>query len=243
MGTTIIIITILIITICCWSDRLSARTLFLVLADDTVDNHYDIDLDQDPSLIDDVDDDDHEHDEDGHDENDDHDDSNHIDPEFVDDGDEEEEDIDNEDDEESYHSINENDDSTNDSEQKRYCVDISSSIMHSSRYNKNSDERIRQNQYYHYHECTMDPFETRFRIDHPLEYSSIEFNDNNVDTTNINRYASIKQQYGYSLGVPQLVDGTDAEQNAINEIIRLMNNYWYDEVLSKSEYDKIRKFW
>lgn len=45
------------------------------------------------------------------------------------------------------------------------------------------------------------------------------------------------------LGVPQRIDGTELEQNSIKEILRLMNLYWYEEVLSNYEYDSIRNAW
>ena len=45
------------------------------------------------------------------------------------------------------------------------------------------------------------------------------------------------------LGVPQRIDGTESEQNSIKEVLRLMNLYWYEEVLSNYEYDNIRNAW
>lgn len=46
-----------------------------------------------------------------------------------------------------------------------------------------------------------------------------------------------------NLGVEQRIDGTESEQNSIKDVIRHMNLYWFEEVLSNYEYDNVRKFW
>ena len=48
---------------------------------------------------------------------------------------------------------------------------------------------------------------------------------------------------GISPGIVQRIDGTEEEKNSIMEILRLMNSYWYDEVLSNIEYADIRTSW
>jgi hypothetical protein len=57
-----------------------------------------------------------------------------------------------------------------------------------------------------------------------------------------------KIQRGYPpdrmhMGIPQRVDGTEAEQEAIKDVIRLMNEYFYGEVLAKPAYRDIRFKW
>jgi hypothetical protein len=44
-------------------------------------------------------------------------------------------------------------------------------------------------------------------------------------------------------GVEQRVDGTEAEQNSIRNVLRLMNVYWQEEVLSNSDYEDVRLSW
>jgi hypothetical protein len=44
-------------------------------------------------------------------------------------------------------------------------------------------------------------------------------------------------------GVEQRVDGTEAEQNSIRSVLRLMNVYWQEEVLSNSDYEDVRLSW
>jgi hypothetical protein len=44
-------------------------------------------------------------------------------------------------------------------------------------------------------------------------------------------------------GIPQRIDGTEAEQNSIKTVIKLMNLYWYEEVLSNFEYETVRTSW
>lgn len=46
-----------------------------------------------------------------------------------------------------------------------------------------------------------------------------------------------------NLGVAQRIDGTESEQNSIKAVLRLMNLYWYEEVLSNHEYESIRASW
>ena len=45
------------------------------------------------------------------------------------------------------------------------------------------------------------------------------------------------------LGVPQRIDGTEAEQTSIKQVIRLMNLYWYEEVLSNDDFAGVRQGW
>jgi hypothetical protein len=44
-------------------------------------------------------------------------------------------------------------------------------------------------------------------------------------------------------GVAQRIDGTESERNNIKEVLRLMNLYWYEEVLSNFEFSSIRTSW
>jgi hypothetical protein len=44
-------------------------------------------------------------------------------------------------------------------------------------------------------------------------------------------------------GVPQRIDGSEEEKRSIKEILKLMNVYWYEEVLSNIEYDEARASW
>jgi len=46
-----------------------------------------------------------------------------------------------------------------------------------------------------------------------------------------------------NLGVDQRIDGTESEKNAIKDVIRLMNAYWYEEVLSNHDYEGVRTGW
>jgi hypothetical protein len=72
-------------------------------------------------------------------------------------------------------------------------------------------------------ECSDDPIGTRTKVAsrHNMEGTDEE----------INR------------GLRQLIDGNDAEQKAIREILNAMDEYFFGEVLSKPEYDKVRKTW
>jgi len=45
------------------------------------------------------------------------------------------------------------------------------------------------------------------------------------------------------LGVPQRVDGTEAEKEGVREILAMMDAYYYGEVLSNPEYNQVRRFW
>lgn len=59
---------------------------------------------------------------------------------------------------------------------------------------------------------------------------------------------TVKIQRGYPsermhMGISQRVDGTEAEQEAIKDVIRLMNEYFYGEVLAKPAYRDIRYKW
>jgi hypothetical protein len=47
----------------------------------------------------------------------------------------------------------------------------------------------------------------------------------------------------YHLGVAQRIDGSEAEQNAIRELIKVINAYWYEEVLSNDDYVDVRHSW
>lgn len=46
-----------------------------------------------------------------------------------------------------------------------------------------------------------------------------------------------------STGVPQRIDGTEAEQNAIKDVLKRMNEYFYNEILSLPEYEFMRQRW
>jgi hypothetical protein len=71
--------------------------------------------------------------------------------------------------------------------------------------------------------CSDDPFVTRKALD------------------------SVKVSKGteeeISRGVAQRIDGTEAEQNAIREVLSQMDRYYLEEVLSKPAYAGIRTKW
>ena len=46
-----------------------------------------------------------------------------------------------------------------------------------------------------------------------------------------------------SLGMDQRIDGTESEQKAIKEVLKLMNLYWHEEVLSNRDYERVRASW
>lgn len=46
-----------------------------------------------------------------------------------------------------------------------------------------------------------------------------------------------------SLGVKQRIDGTESEKKAIREVLKLMNMYWHEEVLSNHDYEGVRTTW
>lgn len=45
------------------------------------------------------------------------------------------------------------------------------------------------------------------------------------------------------LGVAQRIDGNDSEKKAIREVLRLMNMYLHEEVLSNNDYESVRTTW
>jgi hypothetical protein len=45
------------------------------------------------------------------------------------------------------------------------------------------------------------------------------------------------------MGVRQRIDGSETEVEAIKEVLRLMQLYWYDEVLSRDQYKEVRTNW
>lgn len=47
----------------------------------------------------------------------------------------------------------------------------------------------------------------------------------------------------YNLGVPQRVDGSDAEKTQIQDVIAQMTDYFYTEVLAKPAYKEVRHKW
>jgi len=46
-----------------------------------------------------------------------------------------------------------------------------------------------------------------------------------------------------NVGVNQRIDGNDAEKKGIKEVLRLMNVYWHEEVLSNQDYEGVRTTW
>ena len=44
-------------------------------------------------------------------------------------------------------------------------------------------------------------------------------------------------------GVPQRIDGSEEEKKSVVEVLKLMNVYWYEEVLSNIEYEEVRTSW
>lgn len=63
--------------------------------------------------------------------------------------------------------------------------------------------------------CTTNPSKMRRKVDHPSVSSDIASN-----------------------GVDQIIDGNESERKATEEVLKLMNVYWYQEVLSNHDYDK-----
>lgn len=71
--------------------------------------------------------------------------------------------------------------------------------------------------------CSDDPLITRKEID------SVKVSQGTVEEI--------------SRGVAQRIDGTEAEQNAIREVLAQMDRYYLEEVLSKPVYAGIRTKW
>jgi hypothetical protein len=71
--------------------------------------------------------------------------------------------------------------------------------------------------------CSDDPFVTRKAVD------AVKVSKGEVEEI--------------SRGVAQRIDGTDLEQNAIKEVLSLMDQYYLEEVLSKPAYAGIRTKW
>jgi len=69
--------------------------------------------------------------------------------------------------------------------------------------------------------CSSDPMEIRSKVD----ASPIVISEEN------------------SLGMDQRIDGTESEQKAIKEVLKLMNLYWQEEVLSNRDYERVRASW
>lgn len=68
-------------------------------------------------------------------------------------------------------------------------------------------------------ECTDDPIATRQKAD------------------------SLSLLKELTMGAPQRVDGTEAEQTAIREVMKQMRDYFSGEVLSKPDYANVRTAW
>jgi hypothetical protein len=49
--------------------------------------------------------------------------------------------------------------------------------------------------------------------------------------------------YDIGLGVTQRIDGSDLEKKAIRDVLRLMEDYITNEVLSMPEYESARPHW
>ena len=47
----------------------------------------------------------------------------------------------------------------------------------------------------------------------------------------------------FDVGVAQRVDGTDAEKEAVGEVLKRMDKYFYEEVLAMPEYEHVRFQW
>ena len=47
----------------------------------------------------------------------------------------------------------------------------------------------------------------------------------------------------FDVGVPQRVDGTEAEREAVGEVLKRMDDYFYEEVLAMPEYGHVRFQW
>jgi hypothetical protein len=67
--------------------------------------------------------------------------------------------------------------------------------------------------------CSDDPVKTRKNNDWPYHFENM------------------------NLGVPQRIDGTETERSGIRDILELMDNYYYGEVLSNPEYRDVRMYW
>lgn len=46
-----------------------------------------------------------------------------------------------------------------------------------------------------------------------------------------------------NMGVPQTIDGTDEEKHNIEDILKLMNKYWNEEVLANFDYNDVKYTW
>lgn len=115
--------------------------------------------------------------------------------------------------------------------------------------------------------CTKNPLDLRIQIDYPKEHHDYmvhqlriqhesKYQNNNKDIKEKktkkkkNRYRVNTNQYyydetgyyhGYNMGIEQRIDGTEMEQKAIRDVIDMMNQYWFEEVLSKPMYQAVRK--
>lgn len=157
--------------------------------------------------------------------------------------------------------------------QNYYCVDSMKSnerantygaTINSNHHKTKNNNNIQLDQSTSPYRCTKNPLDLRIQIDYPKEYhdyiihqlriqESLEKKEMKKNKKKLkNKKKNIENQYyydeigyynGYNMGLEQRIDGTDTEKIAIRNVIDSMNRYWFEEVLSKSTYEKVRKTW
>mmetsp|Transcript_20458 Transcript_20458/g.28908 ORF Transcript_20458/g.28908 Transcript_20458/m.28908 type:complete len:150 (+) Transcript_20458:290-739(+) len=68
-----------------------------------------------------------------------------------------------------------------------------------------------------------------------------------IETDRKSRLAALEKMYGekqlkewLDIGTPQRVEGSDVEKENVREVIKKMDEYWVDEVLSFPQYEGVR---
>ena len=105
----------------------------------------------------------------------------------------------------------------------RYCVSVSDFSPTTDRY-----------------QCTDNPLETmkEARDRHRNQYQNPQSDQGGGYDDGL---PPIKESFG--TGLPQRIDGTEAEQRAIREILDQMDDYFVREVYSMPEYESVRATW
>lgn len=135
--------------------------------------------------------------------------------------------------------------------------------------NNNNNNNIQLDQSTSPYRCTKNPLDLRIQIDYPKEYhdyiihqlriqESLEKKEmkkkknkkkmkNKKNKNNLEKnqyyYDEIGYYNGYNMGIEQRIDGTEIEKKEIRNVIDSMNRYWFEEVLSKPTYERVRKTW
>lgn len=63
------------------------------------------------------------------------------------------------------------------------------------------------------------------------------------NATKANKYRDYSAHHNFNVGVEQRVDGSKEEKAAVEEVMRLMNEYLDTEVLVKPEYGPVLEKW